>query len=242
MAAASARGRRRKEGKGSDVASRLREQDERLDFLELRLADLDPRTSKRTIERVTELEEVTRNNCNHMVEISGVRLGEVREALARAIAISEDLGKLADGIEQRIRRRCDEERKDAVASLSELKSAIDVVDEKVSAALTSMMDTEARCMETVRKADEVLKEDMKTVAEVKHELLHRAEQLESSMASLQIRGRGRLDAEYRAEQEEVMRASRSPSLDSRGLPGLMERAKRVAHLRARSEEGRPRAL
>ena len=185
---------------------------------------------------MVEFEELTRNNCNKLIEISGVRSQQIDEKLQRVDMLSDELQKTAEKLEQRIRRRCDDERRQTSLSLAELKTAVDAVDSKVSEAFTSMMDMEMRCRDLLRKAED----EMNKCIEVKNEVLQRCEQLETSVASLQFQ-EVRREAEYLVEKERVIRDSRSPSVDSRRMSGLIHRARGVAALRVRSE-GPPSCL
>ena len=66
MSRASKCGRRRGDD-GSFVARQITALGQRMDYLELRLADLTGEGTKRVLDRMHELEEVTRRQCNDLL-------------------------------------------------------------------------------------------------------------------------------------------------------------------------------
>ena len=212
---------------GNTLGVRLTAFDERLDHLELVLYDLDPRTSQRTIDRVVELEKLTREHSNEVLRIVMIRKGEIEEQLK----VADDLVKrsaalVSQGID-RLKRKGDEERKATTLTLQDLKDSVSMIDERVALALTHITETEQMCRELLGQAGGELS---KCVA-IKDDVALRSEQIESLLSNLQSEG---YLEKYVSSKREVVRESRSPSLRRDQLQPLIARAQRVAGLRTRS--------
>ena len=137
---------------GNTLGVRLTAFDERLDHLELVLYDLDPRTSQRTIDRVVELEKLTREHSNEVLRIVMIRQGEIEEQLKVADGLVERSAALVSQGIDRLKRKGDEERKATTLTLQDLKDSVSMIDERVALALTHITETEQMCRELLGQA------------------------------------------------------------------------------------------
>ena len=206
---------------------RLRGLDERLDHLERTLYDLDPQTSKRTLDTMTEIESVSRKNCNEMLRITEEAAGAIDGKLKVAKDMCDRSTTLVEHGIEKLKRKGDEERRETTRTIQELNDAVSVIDARVSAALLRTTATEQKCAELLGQAEERVNE----CKALKDEVALRCEQIETLLASLQSEGNVE---RYVASRREVIRESRSPSLRRSQVPQLISKAQSVAKLRTRS--------
>ncbi len=202
----------------------------RLDYLERSLADLNPQTSGRAVTRMTELERLTRDNCSALLTITLKREEEIDTKLKFCEAMVLRAEKVAGQGEERLKKRGDAERRETTRTLGELKGALDAIDEKVSKALDTIQEIETRCERLLHQAEN----QVERCVEQTSDATHRCEQVESLVSSLQAKDTCEDTRNYLYCKARVVRDARSPSLSSKTLPSLIQRAQSVASLRARS--------
>ncbi len=83
---------------------------QRLDYLELSLKDLNPQTSGRVVTRMTELECLTRDNCNKMIKLSWEREKAIDTKLKDVEAMVCRVESVAGQGEGRLKKRGETER------------------------------------------------------------------------------------------------------------------------------------
>ena len=123
------------------IAQQLREIQGRLNYLETRMADLDPQGSQRVLDRCTELEGLMREHCNKVFAIMKSNGTEILKTMERA----DQLVKVAEGkcesLKANLSQRADIERQETRNLLTQLKTTIEGVDGQAS---NRILELEAR--------------------------------------------------------------------------------------------------
>ena len=111
---------------------------ERLDYLEAFIEDITPDGSSRVLDRMHELEEVTRKQCNHVLRIHQTQSAAIdtkHKSLESIVMKSE--AKFTN-MELSLQRRGDKERRETAALINELKTAIQAADQQASSVVADL--------------------------------------------------------------------------------------------------------
>ena len=114
------------------IGNQLNDLRARMDHLELQMLDFNGDESERVIDRMHHLEEQTRENCRHLLQIMAKRGALVGEQLETAEIAAQQAERQCKDMECKLRRRGDLERQEASVILRELKEAIVDVDIRAS--------------------------------------------------------------------------------------------------------------
>ena len=111
---------------------------ERLDHLEARIEDISPDGSRRVLDRMHELEEVTRKQCNHVLRIHQTRSAAIDSKLESLETIVLKSEAKFTNMEMSLQRRGDKERRETAALINELKTAIQAADQQASSVVADL--------------------------------------------------------------------------------------------------------
>ena len=148
----------RKGEDGSLISRQLAELGQRMNHLELCLADLTGEGTKRVLDRMHELEEATRNQCNDLLHIMDVTGRGIDDKIRKAELLVMEADAKCTNIEMVIRRRGDRERKDTTDLLRELKGAISAVDQQATDSFLRLGDKIAEAERHISALDTAVKE------------------------------------------------------------------------------------
>ena len=199
---------------------------ERLNYLELRLADITPESSRVILERMVELEKTTRDNCNHAMRNNILYKDMLDQSLKKAEDLMQKAERLEDTLLKRIQRPHDLERQETTAVLAEMKDAIETADAKCAGILEASLLVEARIQGMEVQVQQVLveaqeaKDHMGALSALEHRavLAMRAELCTQAMD----------DREAILAKESAALVHRSRSVSPSGLPAVMREAQSIA--------------
>ena len=152
---------------GSFLGKQLKDITERLDHLEKKMLDLTPEGSRRVLDRMHELESVTRTQCNDLLRILHEKGDLIDKTYKRCELLVEEAEAKCCNMEHQLQRRGDRERKETTDVHNELRAYMTVIDQKASTAVAELEDKLQRTTLQVSSLDA-------TVSEVQ-ELCERAE-------------------------------------------------------------------
>ena len=104
----------------------------RLNYLERRMADLDPQGSQRVLERCTELEELMREHCNKVFAVMKTNGMEILKTMEKADHLVKQAEEKSDNLKANLSQRADKERQETMNLLSQLKATNEGVDMEAS--------------------------------------------------------------------------------------------------------------
>ena len=104
----------------------------RLNYLETRMADLDPQGSKRVLERCTELEELMREHCNKVFAVMKTNSMEILKTMEKADHLVKQAEEKSDNLKANLSKRADKERQETMNLLNQLKATVEGLDTQAS--------------------------------------------------------------------------------------------------------------
>ena len=151
----------------SFLGKKLQNITDRLDHLEKKMLDLTPEGSTRVLDRMHELESVTRTQCNDLLRILHEKGDLIDKTYKSCQLLVEEAEAKCGNMELQLQRRGGRERKETTDVHNELRAYMTVIDQKASTAVAELEDKLQRTKLQVSSLDA-------TVSEVQ-ELCERAE-------------------------------------------------------------------
>ena len=133
-------GKGAKDAANTTIGRQLNDITARLDHLERTLQDLTPTGSKRVLDRMHELEQVTRQQCIDLLRILEANGNKVMQTFRRAELLVHEAEATCQQLEFNLTRRADKERQETVKVQNELKETIEAIDTRATARVQEVED------------------------------------------------------------------------------------------------------
>ena len=213
---------RGRHGKGGSVniAQRLKDLEDRVEALDAGLQEVHPEYANRILDRMHELEEVTRQHANSVFRVLTNQKDACQDIVDQCKEIVAQAAVDADAACQRLDAAADRHQNDGSAlrrELGGLKELIDTQSMQCSSDLAKMealLRQASDCLDMQESLRNDAEEQMRNLSRIQSE----AQTLASTIAA----------AEFKQEQERVVQAARSGCAS---LPDLIKRAQGVARSR-----------
>ena len=148
----------------------------RLNYLEQTLADLDPQSSGRVLDRMHELEECIRKQGNDFLSIVHQRAADIEKTSRHCQELAEQAELQCSNLESKLARQGDRERQQTTAVHNELRDLVQGIDDRASA---KMQHTQQQ----TERMEEMMAE-MRLIYEKVEEAASAAQSSSSSSADL----------------------------------------------------------
>ena len=213
---------RGRHGKGGAVTigQRLKDLEDRIDTLDAALQEVHPGYADPILDRMHELEKLTREHANHVFQVLTNQRDACQDIVEQCKEIVAQAAADADKACLRLDAAADRHQSDGSALRRELGGLKDVIDTQSMQCSSDLAKMEA----LLRQASEclVMQEGLRKDAEEQMKTLSRIQGDIQTLASTVAA------AEFKEEQERVVRAARSGSVH---LPDLIKQAQGVARSR-----------
>ena len=130
----------------------------RLDELERRMLDLAPESSKRVLDRMHELESVTRTQCNDLLRILYEKGHLIDKTYKNCELLVEEAEAKCSNMELYLHRRGGIERQETTGVHNELRAAITAIDQQACTAVAELENKLQRTTEQISSLDATVSE------------------------------------------------------------------------------------
>ena len=147
-----------KKAEDSFLGKKLQNITERLDYLEKKMLDLTPDGSTRVLDRMHELESVTRTQCNDLLRILHEKGDLIDKTYKNCELLVEEAEAKCSNMELYLHRRGDRERQETTAVHNELRAAITAIDQQACTAVAELENKLQRATLQVSSLDAMVSE------------------------------------------------------------------------------------
>ena len=150
-------------GKGGTASSttlgqQLTDLTQRMDHLERAMLDISPEGSARVLDRMHELEEVTRKQCNELLQIMNHKNLQVEQTYLKAESLVTEAEATCMNLEQVLHRRGDRERQETTKVQNELREAIQAIDTQATAAVVELVEVREEVRSNMQQIEDKFRE------------------------------------------------------------------------------------
>ena len=130
--------RRGSKAEDSGIGKKFQNITERLDHLEKKMLDLTNEGSTRVLDRMHELEEVTRKQCNSLLRILNEKGDSIGKKYKDCELLVVEAEAKCTNMELYLHRRGDKERQETTEVHNELRAAITAIDQQACTAVAEL--------------------------------------------------------------------------------------------------------
>ena len=147
----------------SYIARQFKDITARLNYLEHKLADLDPQSSGRVLDRMHELEKCIRKQGNDFLSIVHQRAADIEKTSRHCQDFAEHAELQCSNLESKLARQGDRERQETTAVHRELRDLVQGIDDRASAKMQHTQQQTDR-MEKMRAEMQLMCEKVEEAA------------------------------------------------------------------------------